>query len=71
MGNLLYGAGMRLMECVRLRVKDVEFAQKQMTVREGKGNKDRVTVLPKKIIVPLQQRLERVKAIHEMDIRDG
>jgi integron integrase len=71
MANLLYGAGMRLMEAVRLRVKDVEFAQKQITVREGKGNKDRVTVLPKKIIVPLQQHLERVKAVHETDIREG
>ena len=71
MGNLLYGSGMRLMEAVRLRVKDVDFAQKQITVREGKGNKDRVTVLPGKIIVTLQQHLERVKAIHEMDIREG
>jgi integron integrase len=71
MANLLYGAGMRLMEAVRLRVKDVEFAQKQIIVREGKGNKDRVTVLPKKIIVPLQQHLERVRAINETDIREG
>lgn len=71
MGNLLYGSGMRLMECVRLRVKDVDFAQKQIIVREGKGNKDRVTVLPKALIVPLEQQLERVKSVHEMDIREG
>lgn len=71
MANLLYGSGMRLMEAVRLRVKDVDFARTQVTIREGKGNKDRVTVLPKKIIVPLQPHLERVKAMHEMDIREG
>lgn len=71
MANLLYGSGMRLMEAVRLRVKDVDFEEKQIIVREGKGNKDCVTMLPKKIIVPLQQHLERVKAIHEMDIREG
>jgi integron integrase len=71
MGNLLYGSGMRLMEAVRLRVKDVDFNEKQIIVREGKGNKDRMTVLPKKIIVPLQQHLERVNAIHETDIREG
>ncbi|MDQ3821189.1 MAG: integron integrase [Acidobacteriota bacterium] len=59
------------MECVRLRVKDVEFAQKQIIVREGKGNKDRVTMLPETLLVPLEQQLERVKAIHEMDIREG
>lgn len=71
MANLLYGSGMRLMEAVRLRVKDVDFNEKQIIVREGKGNKDRVTMLPKKIIVPLQRHLERVNAIHEMDIREG
>ncbi len=71
MASLLYGSGLRLMECVRLRVKDVEFAQKQIIVREGKGNKDRVTMLPETLLVPLEQQLERVKAIHEMDIREG
>lgn len=67
MANLLYGSGLRLMECVRLRVKDVDFAQKQIIVREGKGNKDRVTVLPKTLIIPLEQQLERAKAMREGD----
>jgi integrase len=70
MANLLYGSGMRLMEAMRLRVKDVDFNEKQIIVREGKGN-NLVTLLPEKIIVPLQQHLERVNAIHEMNIREG
>jgi integron integrase len=71
MASLLYGSGMRLMEAVRLRVKDVDFSKSEIIVREGKGNKDRVTVLPKPLIYPLEQPLIRVKAIHEMDIREG
>lgn len=71
MASLLYGSGLRLMECLRLRVKDVDFARSQIIVREGKGNKDRVTVLPATLVDPLRQQLERVKAIHEMDIREG
>ena len=71
MASLLYGSGLRLMECVRLRVKDVHFAQSQITVREGKGNKDRVTMLPLSLTTPLENQLERVKCLHEMDIKDG
>jgi integron integrase len=71
MASLLYGSGLRLMEAVRLRVKDVDFSKSEIIVREGKGNKDRVTVLPKPVIYPLEQHLVRVKAIHEMDIREG
>jgi integron integrase len=71
MASLLYGSGLRLMECVRLRVKDVDFSQSQIIVREGKGNKDRITMLPESLINPLQRQLERVKAIHEMDVREG
>lgn len=71
MASLLYGSGMRLMEAVRLRVKDVDFSKSEIIVREGKGNKDRVTVLPKPLAHPLEQHLIRVKAIHEMDIREG
>lgn len=71
MASLLYGSGLRLMEAVRLRVKDVDFSKAEIIVREGKGNKDRVTVLPKPVIYPLEQHLIRVKSIHEMDIREG
>ncbi|HEX8472802.1 MAG TPA: integron integrase [Pyrinomonadaceae bacterium] len=71
MASLLYGAGLRLLECVRLRVKDVDFTRLQITVREGKGNKDRVTVLPSTLVEPLQRQLERVKALHEMDVHVG
>ena len=71
MASLLYGSGLRLMECVRLRVKDVDFAQSQIIVREGKGNKDRVTMLPSSLVEPLERQFERVKAVHDMDIKEG
>lgn len=71
MASLLYGSGLRLMECLRLRVKDVDFPRLQITVREGKGNKDRVTVLPSSLSEPLQKHLVRVKAMHEADLREG
>ena len=71
MASLLYGSGLRLMECVRLRVKDVDFARLQVTVREGKGQKDRVTMLPPSLVEPLRRQLERVKARHEADVREG
>ena len=60
MAKLLYGTGLRLMECVRLRVKDVDFEQNQITVREGKGFKDRVTMLPGGVKGPLAEDLKRV-----------
>ena len=69
--RLLYGTGMRVMEGVRLRVKDVEFIRRELIVREGKGNKDRVTMLPQSLIEPLQQHLKRVKALHEKDLTAG
>ena len=71
MASLLYGSGLRLMECVRLRVKDVDFARLQITVREGKGGKDRITMLPPSLVGPLRRQLERAKALHEMDVREG
>jgi integrase len=61
MGQLLYGSGLRLMECLRLRVKDLDVAQRQIIVRDGKGMEDRVTMLPEQLIVPLQEHLLRVK----------
>ena len=69
--QLLYGTGMRLMECLRLRVKDIDFERKELYVRHGKGGKDRVTVLPEKIIVVLIQHLERVRALHQQDLASG
>lgn len=71
MASLLYGTGMRLMEGLRLRVKDVEFSRREIIVREGKGNKDRVTVLPENLILPLQAHLVKVKALHERDLTAG
>ena len=71
MASLLYGAGLRLMECVRLRVKDVDFAYGQIIVRDGKGSKDRVTLLPVALREPLEQHLSRVKTLHEQDLQEG
>lgn len=71
MAGILYGSGLRLMECIRLRVKDVDFAQKQIVVRNGKGGKDRVTVLPDKYADTLQQHLAEIKKIHERDLAKG
>jgi integron integrase len=66
-----YGTGMRLLECLRLRVKDVEFERREILVREGKGNKDRVTVLPENLIAPLREQLVRAKAVHDRDLEAG
>ena len=71
MAGLLYGSGLRLMECVRLRVKDVDFELAQITVRDTKGGKDRVTMLPLNLAAPLQRHLVRIKAQHEQDLEDG
>jgi integron integrase len=69
--GLLYGTGMRLLEALRLRVKDVEFERREVIVRQGKGNKDRVTVLPENLILPLKAHLEKVKALHQRDLDEG
>ncbi len=71
MAGLLYGSGLRLMECVRLRVKDIDFALAQITVRDGKGGKDRITMLPLNLSEPLRRHLLRIKAQHEQDLEDG
>src|SRR5882724_3259152 len=71
MASLLYGAGLRLMECVRLRVKDVDFTYRQILVRDGKGAKDRVTMLPEMAVQPLHAQLGEVKRLHEIDLREG
>lgn len=71
MARLLYGTGMRLMECVRLRVKDVDFAQREILIRDGKGAKDRVTMLPDVLILPLQEHLARRRLLFEDDLAKG
>lgn len=71
MAELMYGTGLRLMECLRLRVKDVDFAVFQVIVRNGKGDKDRVTTLPTSLVDRLQCHLERVRADHEVDLSNG
>jgi integron integrase len=70
-GKLLYGSGLRLMECLRLRVQDVDFAQHVIIVRDGKGDKDRITVLPQSIILPLQEQLQRAREWHKRDLEQG
>lgn len=69
--SLLYGAGLRLTEALRLRVKDVEFSRREILVRDGKGQKDRVTVLPGTVIAVLQEHLLKVKSLHERDLAEG
>jgi integron integrase len=68
---LLYGTGMRLMEGLRLRVKDVDFDYLSITVRDGKGNKDRITMLPQKLVEPLKDQLQKAKGIHQKDLLEG
>jgi integrase len=65
--RLLYGTGMRLMECMQLRVKDVDFQRREIVVRQGKGGKDRVTVLPLALVVPLCEQLAQAKQLYEND----
>ena len=71
MANLLYGCGMRLMECVRLRILDVDFDYQQILVREAKGKKDRVVPMPKKVAERLQKQIEIVKVLHQGDVEQG
>ena len=71
MAGLLYGSGLRLMECVRLRVKDIDFSLGQITVRDAKGGKDRITMLPLNLAEPLRRHVLRVKAQHDQDLEDG
>ncbi len=68
---MLYGSGLRLMECIRLRVKDLDFNRLSITVRQGKGGKDRVVTLAKHLVTPLKRHLESVKTTHERDITEG
>jgi integron integrase len=71
MASLLYGAGLRQIECLTLRVKDIDFAYRQLLVRDAKGGKDRVTMLPENLVQPLQAHLGRVRALHRRDLAEG
>ena len=69
--HLLYGSGLRLLEALRLRVKDIDFGYSQITVREGKGGRDRVTLLPQRLNRPLRAHLERIRELHRQDLAGG
>src|SRR5437870_3650808 len=69
--SLLYGSGLRIMEAVRLRVKDIDFSRGEITVRDGKGEKDRLTMLPSSLAAALQVQIEAVKQLHEQDLKRG
>jgi integron integrase len=71
MGMLMYGCGLRVRECLSLRVKDVDFEMKQITVRDGKGGKDRRTMLPEKLVSVLREQIVHVRQLHAQDVRDG
>ena len=71
MAQIMYGAGLRIMECLRLRIKDIDFKLNQIVVRSGKGDKDRVTVLPRKTIEPLKIQIEKIRMQHLQDLQDG
>ena len=69
--QVMYGGGLRVMECMRLRIKDIDFDNHQIIVRDGKGEDDRITMLPDAVIQPLQLHLRYVKSLHEKDLADG
>lgn len=71
MAALMYGTGMRLMECLRLRALDVDFARHEISVRDGKGAKDRVTMLPDTLVAPLMEQMRHVRVVHESDLAAG
>jgi integron integrase len=69
--TLMYGAGLRLMECLRLRVKDLDFARWQLAIRQGKGRRDRMTTLPRRLRGPLERHLVEVRRLHQRDLEQG
>lgn len=71
MASLMYGAGLRVTECLRLRVKDIDFGMRQVVVRDGKGQKDRSTPLPATLIPAIERQLDHVKRLREKDLADG
>jgi integron integrase len=71
MTALIYGGGLRLLECLRLRIKDVDFSYRQLIIRDAKGQKDRITILPQNVIEPLRNHLVRVRLLHQSDLQEG
>ena len=71
MASLMYGAGLRLMECLRLRVQDIDLARNEILIRDGKGAKDRITMLPESVKSKLHEHLLEVKRIHARDLAEG
>ena len=71
MASLMYGSGLRVMECVRLRIKDIEFSQRAIIVRDGKGDKDRVTMLPDPLTPHLTAQIEQARMVHQRDLEAG
>src|ERR1039457_4624648 len=71
MAQVLYGTGLRLLELLRLRIQDIDFERNQIVVRGGKGDKDRVTILPDKLKLELQEHLKRIRILWEADVREG
>ena len=71
MVSLMYGAGLRLMECLRLRVQDIDFEKRELLIRDGKGAKDRRAILPATLVEPLQEHLLQVRELHAKDLADG
>lgn len=71
MASVMYGTGLRLTECLRLRVQDLDFGSREIVVRDGKGGKDRVTMLPEALIRPLREQLSRARKVHRRDLADG
>jgi integron integrase len=71
MATILYGSGLRLLECCRLRIKDIDFRRRQITVRRGKGDKDRVAIFPESIHAPLRSHLDDVRRQHQRDVAEG
>ncbi|MCA9735417.1 MAG: integron integrase [Deferribacteres bacterium] len=71
MAEVIYGAGLRLNECLTLRVQDLDFEYKQITVRAAKGNKDRITMLPQSIVEPFKNQIRKVKNLHQIDLKNG
>jgi integrase len=69
--GLLYGSGLRLMEALRLRVKELDFERRELTVRDGKGGKDRRTLLPQSLVAGLQEHLLKVRRLHQADLAAG
>ena len=70
-GSLLYGTGLRIMEAMRLRIKDVDFARREILVRDGNGNKDRVTMLPVRLVGPLREQIAHARELHRSDLAEG